>query len=434
MKTKFEYRRAGMLLAIVLCTNPLYAATPVDLNQTLKLSADNAIRTRIAGAQLEQAHARYDGARAAYFPRVDLLAKSKDSVYEASPLYDPPTYDTYAQAQVSLRYTLLDFGQRKNALAGARSSVSANEEALHGEVEGVAFDALHAYLDTVRFRLLSDYAESYTQSVEKLHGTISEMVTGGLSPRSDAIRSSLALSNAKNRKNTVDLQLSKARQGLRSITGEDVEPVQYSLPGELPAVQVEPLVASAVDANPAVKARRLDVESNKSLVAAERASRYPRIDIVGAYRKPFQNVASPGSFIGVQMTLNLLDGGAARSRIAEAGASKHLAEAQLEQTERSVRDQAETYLSEWRTAKAQWQLNVDAERQAAKTLDLYADEFRLGTRSLSDLINAQSELYQAQSERVNAAFTYYLSTLSVYGLNGSIEEGLHALNMSTGGA
>lgn len=404
------------------------ASESIDLASALDAATDNALTTKIARGQADEAQARVGGARAAYYPKLGLIAKTPDKIYGAAQGYGR-TFDQYSQVNGTVQYTVFDFGRRKNQVRSAALAADAAENAYKGEVELLAYNTSRAYLDVVRYQHLKKIADDYVAQVRRLNSVIEERVAGGLAPQSDAIRGQLALTSAQSRSKQIGLQLAKARQQFHSITGLDAEPQQIERVKKLPEVNLQPLIESAADANLAVKARRSNVASNDALVNVERASRYPRVDIVGTYRKPLQNVPSPGSSVMVQMTFDLFDGGLRKARVNEAVAAKYVAQQQLEQELRNVNDQTEALRSDWDSARDQWTLSADGEKQALRTLELYADEFRLGTRQLSDLINAQVDLFSARSDREQAESSYYLATLALYNIDARTMDGLRALNL-----
>lgn len=405
--------------------------TTIDLPRALDAATENALTTKISRGQADQAQARVMGARAAYYPKVSVIAKTPDKIYGATQGYGR-TYDEFAQVSSTIQYTVFDFGRRKNQVQSAKLAADASENAYQSEVELLTYNTSRVYLDVIRYQRLHKIADDYVAQVKRLNQVIDERVKGGLAAQSDAIRGQLALTSAQSRSRQINTQLAKAQQQFRSITGKDALPQTTESVRQLPAIDVQPLIEAAADNNLAVKARRADVESNNALVNVERASRYPRIDLVGTYRKPLQAVASPGSSVMLQVTFDLFDGGLRKSRVNEAVAAKYVAQQQLEQELRNVSDQKQSLQSDWTSARDQWALSIDGEKQALRTLDLYADEFRLGTRQLSDLINAQVDLFTARSDRQQAEYNYDLSTLALYNIDARTKEGLQALNLTKG--
>ena len=409
----------------------LLAGNTIDLARSLDAATDNALTTKIARGQADQAQARVMGARSAYYPKVSVIAKTPDKIVGAAQGYGR-SYDQAAQASATLQYTVFDFGRRKNQVQSASLAAQASESAYQSEVETLTFETSRAYLDVVKNQHLSKIADDYVAQVRRLNQVIEQRVAGGLAAQSDAIRGQLALTSAQARSRQIKLQLSKAEQQFRSITGKDALPASLDSVKQLPAIDVEPLLEASADTNLAVQARRLDVASNIAMVNVERASRYPRIDLVGTYRKPLQAVPSPGSSVMLQVSFDLFDGGLHKSRVNEAVAAKYVAQQQLEQELRNVKDQKQSLQSDWSSARDQWGLSIEGEKQALRTLDLYADEFRLGTRPLSDLISAQVDLFSARSDREQAESSYKLSTLALYNLDARTMDGLRALNLVKG--
>ncbi|HEX3639052.1 MAG TPA: TolC family protein, partial [Paraburkholderia sp.] len=151
--------------------------------------------TKIARGQADEAQARVSGARAAYYPKVGVIAKTPDRIYGATQGYGR-TFDQYSQVNGTIQYTVFDFGRRKNQVSSAALSAEAAESAYQGEVEMLAYSTSRAYLDVVRYQHLKKIAEDYVAQVQRLNSVIEERVAGGLAPQSDAIRGQLALTSA----------------------------------------------------------------------------------------------------------------------------------------------------------------------------------------------------------------------------------------------
>ncbi|QIN63302.1 hypothetical protein SBC1_33410 [Caballeronia sp. SBC1] len=94
------------------------AGNTMDLARSLDAATDNALTTKIARGQADQAQARVMGARSAYYPKVSVIAKTADKVVGAAQGYGR-SYDQAAQASATLQYTVFDFGRRKNQVQSA---------------------------------------------------------------------------------------------------------------------------------------------------------------------------------------------------------------------------------------------------------------------------------------------------------------------------
>jgi hypothetical protein len=124
-------------------------ASTIDLPRALDAATENALTTKIARGQADQAQARVMGARAAYYPKISVIAKTPDKIYDATPGYGR-TYDEFAQVSSTIQYTVFDFGRRKNQVQSAKLAADASENAYQSEVELLTYNTSRAYLDVVR--------------------------------------------------------------------------------------------------------------------------------------------------------------------------------------------------------------------------------------------------------------------------------------------
>jgi adhesin transport system outer membrane protein len=217
----------------------------IDLSHALDAATENALTTKIARGQADQAQARVMGARAAYFPKISVIAKTPDKIVGATPGYGR-TYDEFAQISSNIQYTVFDFGRRKNQVKSAKLAAEASENAYQSEVESLTYNTSRAYLDVLRYQRQQKIANDYVAQVKRLNEVIEQRVAGGLAAQSDAIRGQLALTSAQARSRQINTQLAKAQQQFRSITGKDALPQAFESVKQLPAIDLQPLSASTV--------------------------------------------------------------------------------------------------------------------------------------------------------------------------------------------
>ncbi len=411
-------------------------STPtVTLAQAIEMAENYSWRSKAARAQVDVARARVDQAEAGYHPKVQARVQSPNGRYDHGYNYRDRDFDDLAQAGVELRYNLVDFGRTKYAAAEALESYKASDWARYGEDLTVVFETAKAYLDTQRYTAAVAAADAYVREIQRLNDTIREGVTGGVAPESESVRGRLALSNALNRKKAVDLQRIRAYHKLASLTGKEVQPIAYSgARGVRPKRELEQISAEAESGNPAVNARLSALESSRARIEAEKVSRLPRIDFVADYRNAIQGVPSNSGLsrwdggVRLNLTVDLYD--AARSpKIAEANANYNLAWAQLQQEKATVKDAIRGLKGDYTIAADQWTISREASKQAAQTKALYLEEFKLGQRSLSDMITAETEFFTSSVEALTAQYDYYQAVLSVYYISGQPKEGLTALGL-----
>ncbi len=408
---------------------PPATGRPVTLAEALGLAQDYSMRLQIASARVDAAQAGIESATAAYYPKLQALAKTQDAIDRRYSGYRR-TNDEYGQAQMSLQYTALDFGRRKAELARSEFGKVGSEYALRQEASDLQFDTVRAYIDSERYRRMRVIAHEHTAELRRLAALMQERVRGGLSPQSEFIRSQLALTNAQNRLKTINKNFDQAQQSLRALTGETVrsEPIRLKLDSIDVAADV---LASSIDGNYSLQSLRAQMSGAEAGVDRARADRYPKVDVMASYKKPFQDVRGLGTNVYAQVTLDIFDGGLKSARVDEASAAQREARARFESTRRELRDAADRLVFDIDTSYDQWQLSASGQDEAARTKSLYLEEFRLGSRSLNDLISAQNDYFTQRVDNIDAYSNHILSVLGLFHVAGRMADGLDTLGLLT---
>jgi len=401
----------------------------VSLQDALNLAISNSMRLEIAQARNDAADAGIDAARAAYMPKLGALAKTSDAINERYTGYQR-TLDEYGQAQLSLQYTALDFGRRKSDMARARYERARTEDARSQEAEDVRFDTVRAFVDCDRYRKMLDISNDHISELTHFTSLMEDRVKAGLSPDSELIRSRLALNSARNRHKSLSQRLQQSEQALRSITGKRLQSRSINVDVRDVRHTLSAISQEATRSNYGLSSIRQQISSAEASVDRAKADRRPKIDVVGTYRQPFQSgVQGMGANVFVQVSMDLFDGGRKRAVISQASAAEREAQAQYELMRRDVENAATNLAVDATTAYDQWTLSKAGTSEAQRTKELYMDEFRLGTRSLSDLISAQNDYETQRLDNVDAAANYLLSVIGLYHVAGDTVRGLDTFQL-----
>lgn len=141
--------------------------------------------------------------------------------------------------------------------------------------------------------------------------------------------------------------------------------------------------------------------------AAQASVRYAQAQNAPTANLVHTKVTTPGLADGqyvtqLQLNLPLFDGGSARGAVGVAQANLQALEATLKETRLLLSEQLSTHWSDW-LASSQRAAMGQQQTQTAKELAYgYGQQFRVGRRSLLDLLNIQSDLYTYQSNAETA--------------------------------
>ncbi|MDX1654807.1 MAG: TolC family outer membrane protein, partial [Candidatus Competibacteraceae bacterium] len=227
-------------------------------------------------------------------------------------------------------------------------------------------------------------------------------------------------------------QLADTLEALAELTGQYYDTLQGIGEDKLPLELPEPSdldfwVEQALRANPDLVGAVFGVEAARDTIALRRAERYPRVDLVGNYNtgddtRDFGGGFRQGATVGVQVNVDIFEGGAISSRTQEAAYRFEAAKQTLEAQQRDVTRQTRNAYRNIVTSIS----SVNALEQARVTnlsaLEATEAGFDVGTRTIVDVLDAQRELFRARRDFSQARYTYLLNRLSLARAAGQLDE------------
>jgi outer membrane protein len=248
------------------------------------------------------------------------------------------------------------------------------------------------------------------------------------------------------RANTIVVRnaLEDAYQALAEITGQPVrnlkglpDDFKPSLPAERDA---DGWVAAAIDNNPALQAKELQVQASEADVNTARAGHLPTLTFGGSYGKnaswgdstfsstnpPFSSTfplgsESRGPTVGVTLNVPIFAGGATQSRVRQALAQRDVSQDELEQQKRAlVRNTRNAY----QTLVAGIS-EVEARRlalvSAKSAYDASQVGLEVGTRTVIDVLINQQNLFDAQRQYALAKYNFLQNRLLLEQAAGTLD-------------
>ncbi len=340
---------------------------------------------------------------------------SKDygaSVSASYPLYSRSASPTIQQARKSLEATQAD-------LASA-------EQDLIIRVAQAYFDVLGAQdtLSTTRGNkaAITEQLASAKRNFEVGTATITD--TREAQARYDlAVAQEIAAEN--------DLTTKKiALDQLVGKTGVSPHPlaVPVTLPGVMPA-DAQAWVDIADQVQPSVHKARLALEIAQLDTAIAKAAEAPTVNLVGSYGVDHSigsvTTTVPGltrsGSIGVQLTMPLYTGGSAQNRVRETTVLEEKSRQDLEAARRSVALATRQAYYSLQSGVAQVKALEAAEGSSKLALEATQLGYKVGVRVNLDVLNAQSQLYQTESDLAKARYNVILGDLRLRQASGQLK-------------
>ena len=263
----------------------------------------------------------------------------------------------------------------------------------------------------------------------------------GLSAITGVQEAQLAYDLSKASRIRTEGSLYSARESLNALIGREIFSLNELGDGlliELPTPNSkEKWVELALENNYQLKAAYLRKKAAKSSARSVASNHLPKIDIVGSQSESETNQFNYEGFnidgqgipvpsvtgrrnYSIQLSMPLFQGGAVNSRRKQAYSQYERANENTLFTERRIIQEVRSQYSNVLTLVA----NVNAQKQAvvSATSALEATQvgYKVGTRNVVDLLQAEKNLYSAEKNLANAKYDYILSNLKLSLASGTI--------------
>jgi outer membrane protein TolC len=184
----------------------------------------------------------------------------------------------------------------------------------------------------------------------------------------------------------------------------------------------EEVVATLVAQAPSVKAAQAAVVSAEASIGTARSRYYPSVSLSAGTNWGNEELALSTSDLSWSVRLGLsytiFDGFARQEGMVRAQTQAEVAQAQLLDTQRNVRAEAERVLSQLQLAEERLTLNRQAVEVAEEDLRVQKERYRLGATTILELLTSQAALVEAQNNLVGLRFDYLLSRAELQSIVG----------------
>jgi len=282
--------------------------------------------------------------------------------------------------------------------------------------EQQALEGARAYLDVLRYRQLVRIAERNFSS--------HQLIYQQLQSRNLTLAPGVDLEQANGRLALAEANLLTAKSNQEDVAARYERIVGSAAPAEMQAPPViawaPPVDESAMDdllnAHPNNRSARAGLRAARQAVAARRGAFMPALD---ARARHDWGSGQPGGRSGAHdrkvfelvTSFNLSRGGSDRARLAMAAQALNSA---LDQRDKACRDTRQLLsMASNDLIKLQHKIPFLQRHALAseKVREAYYQQFKLGKRTLLDLLDSENELYNAQSAEVNGRSDLQLARL-----------------------
>lgn len=356
--------------------------------------------------QLEQA-------RSGYYPSLDLIAGiGRETSESPSTGFNEETL-TRQELKIELRQNLFQGFATESAVAQQEANVASADSALADDRNVIALRVSDSYIKVLRDRKIVAMAEDFVKNHEAIYKKIEKRSKSGVGLKSEREHAAGRLALAKSNLISAQANLDDSIINYLAVVGA-MPPDDMALPeSKVISENLQMALTTARDRNPAIARARAEMQAAVEGRNASKSGYYPEVDLVlsGSRNEDLDGIEGDDDdqSIMLQLRYNLFAGGSDSAREMQSSyeveRSKNIRDNTYRLVEQKVRF-AWNELESRRNQLVSLKQHLDA---SVRSRDVYSDQYRIGKRSLLDLLDTENELFNARINYANAQHVMIIS-------------------------
>jgi outer membrane protein TolC len=431
--------KRGPLVAAMMAGAPLRAQTPtVTLEEAVALALRVQPAIIQARGDLDVAHAGRREALGGYLPSLS----ASSSLSQNSPDRWNPQTQQYITGQKSVSYStglsasllIFDGLSRLAETRAAGASVASAEATLTNQRFQVVLQTKQSFFGALAAGELVKVTQTQVERALQQLKISKDKLAAGSAIRSDTLRSTVELGNARLQLLNAQAQLATAEASLARLIGVDGVVQAAGTPPlpDIATLDTTALRTDAVNRSPSVLAAEADARAAGAQVGVSRAQYLPTI--TANYSQSWagaQNDASlsPGSLtnwprLGNSWSLRfnlswpLFNGFSRETALSRSLAGRDAAEARAADARRQANANFTQQLAAFQAAAQQLAIAQASRAAADEDLRVQQERYRLGAATIVDVLTSQVSLGQAEVSLVQARLDLLLAQAQLEALLG----------------
>ena len=380
------------------------ASSKLDLYQAVRWAVGRHPDVSSSISSLASQNANIDVARAGYFPQMSGGISTGDMT---------SSQRGRQLLELSATQMLYDFGKTKSSVNTQQSKLKVSQAEVLVAIDDIALNVATAIINIKRYEELARIAREQIAGIAKIAEIANLRANAGISSQADPVQAQTYLESAQSNLIVQETQLSMYKQRLRNLIGGDISRINADIP---PSLVAKSNIYSDPQFNqiPQMMLAKAEVDVAASQKKQSSLSRYPTLNVKGSLsqaingQNPNNNKddGSDGSIM-FEASSNFYQGGAVASQTRAASFAEEAAKAKVNSvyldTINTIR------LAQEQVENKQRQMQVLAAQQATtvRTRELYQEQYKLGTRTAVDLLNAEQSIHSADSQMETARYDIY---------------------------
>lgn len=353
-----------------------------------------------AQAHTQAANADIVRARSAHHPQISLEAGLNRFATGAV-----PTSLGSSSLLPSVRVNLWSGGRIEADTERAQALAQASQAQQRLTRDDVALQACEAYLSWLKQADLLALAEHNLQTHQQTLEDIRQIAQVDTGRRLDLEQAQVRVDNARLTQQSRQAELAVAQYKLQRFGGPEHPTRSSAMLSDSPLSPVPTSAAEALselrEDLPTLAQWLAQVRAAQAALRLARGARWPNLDGL-ASRQFNTNTQRFDTLMQVQLTMPLYNGQATQAQVDAAQAQLQQAEANLREARLQQHEKIAQAWQEWASTRQRAEVGTTQSDVAQTLVAGYRQQFRLGRRSLLDLLNVQADSFNYRQAALSA--------------------------------
>ncbi len=382
-------------------------------------------------ATLAAQNANIDVAKAGYYPQITGGMNTGDLTQKSS--------RGQQVLALSASQMVYDFGKVKSGVNTEQARLAVEQANVLVKIDDISLDVAQTIINIQRYKKLIQIANQQIAGIKRIQEMANLRANAGISSQADPIQAQSYLQSAQSALIAQQSLLSQNQQHLYTLLGFDVSKIQWTIPEDL-VKQSDLYAEPQFNTIPQMIAAQAGIAVARSQKQQTQLSRFPTLSVKGELTQAINgrnpNNDKEGGFdsaIMLEATSQFYQGGATSSQIRAASFAEEAAKAQVNAVYLQVLDQIRNSREQIENKQRQMQVLMSRQATTVRTKELYQEQYKLGTRSLVDLLNAEQAIHGANSELETARYDIYSNIAQYIATTGRSRQAYGLNNISIQG-
>lgn len=355
-----------------------------------------------AQVQAQSSEAEIGVAQGQHWPQVGWQATQSTYSSVVSTPFDPQ--NTWIQSPV-VSLNIWSGWRIESEVERARALGTAGMRQIDITRDEVALLALEGYLNWARTKDLVNLARDNLRAHERIRRDIAGIVRIDSGRRIDLEQADVRLENARLilRQRESEYEVARFRLSRMLLGATPASPSGLNVKYGAVPNQVDAALTLINDNHPVIAQQIAQVDAAKAGVTSAKSQFSPSVDLTYG-KQTGQGTGQNDYLTQVTISMPIFSGGSSYGALQSAHAQLQAQEFALQEIRLNQKERLLTAWADWESAKSR----LSAGRQQAKTgsalVKGYEQQFKVGRRSLLDLLTVQNDLLNYQTTAVNSEF------------------------------